>query len=411
MTKISDLPIAPTLSLTDEAAYNQSGVTRRGQISKLPAAIQGSIDHTALLNVGTNSHAVIDAHIANLSNPHVVNKTQVGLSNVENLKVNLTATVAPTVGNDDTEGYAIGSRWIDTVADVEYVAFDVTTGAAVWESTTKIDIAGLSTQSPIQATDEAIISDAGTNKKFPLSVLAAFVEPDLDHTGMLNIGTNTHTQIDTHIAHVSNPHTVTKGQVGLGNVENSKVNFTAVVDPTAGDDNTAGYSVGSQWINTANDKAYTCVDSSTAAAVWVWTNSVAQANIIVSPGNDISSTYSPYSSAAASTNGQANYAFHVPDDFVTLISVHAYAIPASTASGLNIDIVANWGTAGELFNANTASDTSSTYSVVASTIYQFDVTSLLTGVSPDDSVGLEFNHNSVGQTIDYLPLHFNYSRT
>jgi hypothetical protein len=42
-----------------------------------------------------------------------------------------------------------------------------------------------------------------------------------NHTGLSNIGTNTHAQIDSHIASTANPHSVTKTQVGLGNVDNT----------------------------------------------------------------------------------------------------------------------------------------------------------------------------------------------
>lgn len=41
-------------------------------------------DHTALSNIGTNSHTAIDSHIASTSNPHSVTKSQVGLENVDN---------------------------------------------------------------------------------------------------------------------------------------------------------------------------------------------------------------------------------------------------------------------------------------------------------------------------------------
>ncbi len=41
---------------------------------------------------------------------------------------------------------------------------------------------------------------------------------EISHLEILDIGTNTHEQIDTHIADTANPHLVTKTQVGLGNV-------------------------------------------------------------------------------------------------------------------------------------------------------------------------------------------------
>lgn len=70
-------------------------------------------------------------------NPHSVNKSDVGLGNVENLKVKLDATSAPTVNDDIDLGYSVGSRWINITADKEYVCLDNTDGAAVWTETTQ----------------------------------------------------------------------------------------------------------------------------------------------------------------------------------------------------------------------------------------------------------------------------------
>lgn len=45
---------------------------------------------------------------------------------------NLSATTDPAVGNDNTQGYSIGSRWINTSTGWEFTALAVTTGAANW---------------------------------------------------------------------------------------------------------------------------------------------------------------------------------------------------------------------------------------------------------------------------------------
>jgi len=46
-------------------------------------------------------------------------------------------------------------------------------------------------------------------------------ESQINHQSLVGVGTNTHIQIDSHIGSTGNPHSVTKAQVGLGNVDNT----------------------------------------------------------------------------------------------------------------------------------------------------------------------------------------------
>lgn len=48
-------------------------------------------------------------------------------------------------------------------------------------------------------------------------------------------------------------------------------NLSATVAPTVNDDADDGYAVGSKWYDTTNDEAYTCLDATVGAAVWVQT--------------------------------------------------------------------------------------------------------------------------------------------
>ena len=61
------------------------------------------------------------------------------------------------------------------------------------------------------------VPDSSTYGKVKLTSLTT---GDVDHTKITNRGTNTHSQIDSHIGSTSNPHSVTASQISLGNVTN-----------------------------------------------------------------------------------------------------------------------------------------------------------------------------------------------
>ncbi len=58
----------------------------------------------------------------------------------------------------------------------------------------------------------------------------------INHTKLSNIGTNTHTQVDTHLANTSNPHSVTAAQAGAPSLVNPSVvgNFVGFSNITGG---------------------------------------------------------------------------------------------------------------------------------------------------------------------------------
>ena len=63
------------------------------------------------------------------------------------------------------------------------------------------------------------LTDIGTNTHAQIDTHIAdatihFTQASIDHTSIQNIGTNTHAQIDTHISSTANPHSVTASQVG-----------------------------------------------------------------------------------------------------------------------------------------------------------------------------------------------------
>jgi hypothetical protein len=76
----------------------------------------GVTDHTLLTNIGTNTHSQIDTHISSVANPHVVTKTQVGLSDVPN------TDFTTAVGDNTTHRGLTNNPHAVSLADVSPVA-------------------------------------------------------------------------------------------------------------------------------------------------------------------------------------------------------------------------------------------------------------------------------------------------
>jgi len=93
--------------------------------------VEDGADVTDATNVAA-AGAVMDSDIS--EGEGFLRKTGAGA--YEAIKTNIGATAAPTAGADVDDGYAVGSRWLDTTNDKEYVCLDSTTAAAVWTETT-----------------------------------------------------------------------------------------------------------------------------------------------------------------------------------------------------------------------------------------------------------------------------------
>jgi hypothetical protein len=87
----------------------------------------------------------LTSHLASTANPHGVTKDQVGLSNVNNIKTNLIGTDDPDADNDTTEGYSLGSTWMNIVTSNAFICVSNLTAAAVWIEITNLTDAEIKT--------------------------------------------------------------------------------------------------------------------------------------------------------------------------------------------------------------------------------------------------------------------------
>lgn len=93
--------------------------------------------NTALTQLDANTTSVLNSSLQAVNNlSDLTNVAQarsnLGLNSISSTTNNLTATSAPTTGNDGTQGYTTGSLWLNTTTSIWYRCVSNATSAAVW---------------------------------------------------------------------------------------------------------------------------------------------------------------------------------------------------------------------------------------------------------------------------------------
>jgi hypothetical protein len=192
-----DLTIHFTEASIDHTAIQNVGTNTHTQIDSHIADgtihfAQGAIDHTAILNIGTNSHSQIDTHIGDVT----IHFTEASIDHtaISNIGTNSHAAIDSHIADGTihfTEA-SIDHTAIQNVGTNTHAQIDTHIGDATIHFTEA-------------SIDHTAIQNVGTNTHGQIDSHIAdgtihFTEASIDHTAISNIGTNSHAAIDSHIA-------------------------------------------------------------------------------------------------------------------------------------------------------------------------------------------------------------------
>lgn len=147
------------------------------------------------------------------------------------------------------------------------------------------------------------------------------------------------TLADGALAFSTDARRVLMGDGSINHVLGVKHNIAATAAPGVGDDSADGYSPGSLWVDTTNDLAYVCLDSSAGAAVWQLIGSASGTIAVASGGTGRTShtAYAVLCGGTTSTGAQQSIA-SVGTSGQVLTSNGAGALPTFQTPSSSLDI-------------------------------------------------------------------------
>lgn len=207
------------------------------------------------------------------------------------VKNNLGATIAPTATDDASAGYAVGSRWINTLANEEHVCVNNTNSAAIWvettagasggEANTASSAGGLSLVLPKNGDDLPFKGLSATTNKItltsnPTTLGVDVAEGNIPINNLLNapVGTVVGTT-DAQILTNKNMTSATNN-IAAKNLHSATtiINVSAATAPNVGQVLTATSAVAATWQNPStgaiiNSKYTATDDASTTSSSYV----------------------------------------------------------------------------------------------------------------------------------------------
>ncbi|QIG69466.1 putative phage tail fiber protein [Rhizobium phage RHph_N3_13] len=187
------------------------------EFNQLQSAFDGSTGHSHDGTVGEGPKISLTSSITG-----VLPVLNGGIAGIH--KTN--ATTAPAVTDDANDGYAVGSVWVNTTADVVYICVDATVGAAVWLTYQALDAALTSIAGLTTSADKMIYTTAADT--YAVTVLTAYARTLLDDadasTALSTLGVSTFikTLLDDADA------VTARGTLGLGTIATQASNNVTI---------------------------------------------------------------------------------------------------------------------------------------------------------------------------------------
>lgn len=197
---------------------------------------QTEINHTNLLNRGSNTHAAIDSHLGDNS-VHFA-QTAVNHTNILNRGTNAHSTIDSHLGNSSIH-FGVGAVSHAAITDLSYATaghtgFAADTDTRFPSSDQKLALAGTS---GVPNTSNRYVTNADTrltNSRVPTTHASTHFTGGTDALAASNIGAEpANANIQSHISSTSNPHTVTTTQIGaIPTSQKGVANGVATLDAT-----------------------------------------------------------------------------------------------------------------------------------------------------------------------------------